>query len=282
MLDDILWNSDGFGVVDSLLLRSGIKDWWKKDRHSSSSTYPFTVYSYHNHSNIDNTPTAYLIIDTDPLEDMSLTRQLFNEFRPFFRMFDDAAFRPFAVQPSRRFRAHEFEDPFESLFSRSSPFGGRTARVDLKEEGNNYVIEAEVPGVKKENLDVTVGDHGRSITIEGRVFGRSADSQQPQSAGDATNASESAASQAVEGGASSSSSTVLTQQQQGGTEVSTNVGGQHQQPQWETRSSFSRTIWLPRPVDSSKVSGKLEDGVLRLEIPKMAEEEAGRTRINVQ
>lgn len=86
------------------------------------------------------------------------------------------------------------------------------------------------------------------------------------------------------GGTGSSSSAALTQQQQqqGGTEVSTNAGGQLQQPQWETRSSFSRTIWLPRPVDSSKVSGKLEDGVLRLEIPKMADEEAGRTRINVQ
>lgn len=275
MLDDILWNSDGFGVVDSLLLRSGIKDWWKKDRHPSSSTYPFTSDT---NNYIDSSPIAYVIIDTAPFKAMSLTRQLLNEFRPFFRMFDDAAFRPFAVQSSRRFRTQEFEDPFESLFSRSSPFGGRAAKVELKEEGSHYVIEAEVPGVKKENLDVTVGDHGRSITIEGRVTARSADSQQAQSAVDATNASESAASQAVEGGASS---TAVTQhEQQGGSEVSTTAGSS--QPQWETRSSFSRTIWLPRPVDSSKVSGKLEDGVLRLEIPKMADEEAGRTRINVQ
>ncbi|KAG8917264.1 hypothetical protein FRC01_002575 [Tulasnella sp. 417] len=211
---------------------------------------------------------------------MSLTRQLFNEFRPFFRMFDDAAFRPFAVQPSRRFRSQEFDDPFESLFARSSSSFGRAAKVELKEEGSNYVIEAEVPGVKKEHLDVTVGDHGRSITIEGRVFARSADSQQPRSAADATSSSELAASQAVQGGDASSSSNAVTQQQQGGSEVAaTASGGQ----QWETRSSFSRTIWLPRPVDSSKVSGKLEDGVLRLEIPKMAdEEEGGRTRINVQ
>lgn len=80
-------------------------------------------------------------------------------------------------------------------------------------------------------------------------------------------------------GPSSSSSTAVAHQQQGGSEndamVATTPG------QWETRTSFSRTIWLPRPVDSAKVSGKLEDGVLRLEIPKM-EEESGRTKINVQ
>ncbi|KAG8947044.1 hypothetical protein FRC04_011224 [Tulasnella sp. 424] len=287
MLDDILWNSDGFGVVDSLLLRSGIKDWWKRDRSppSSRNTFTFDIYYHNNNSDTNSSPTAYLIIDTDPFEAMSLTRQLFNEFRPFFRMFDDAALRPFAVHhPNRRVRGQEFEDPFESLFSRVSPFGvGRSAKVELTEEGNNYVIQAELPGVKKENLDVTVGDNGRSITIEGRVFARSADSQ-PQEVGatDATQGPESSAvaSHAVEG-PSSSSSTAVTHQQQGGSENDAVVQATTSPGQWETRSSFSRTIWLPRPVDSAKVSGKLEDGVLRLEIPKM-EEESGRTKINVQ
>ena len=48
-----------------------------------------------------------------------------------------------------------------------------------------------------------------------------------------------------------------------------------------SRSSFSRTIWLPRPVDASKVSGKLEDGVLRLTVPKL-EEENQRRKITVE
>jgi len=33
-------------------------------------------------------------------------------------------------------------------------------------------VEAELPGVKKENLEVRVGDNGRSVTIEGRVYSR--------------------------------------------------------------------------------------------------------------
>jgi hypothetical protein len=56
-----------------------------------------------------------------------------------------------------------FRDPFQSAL--------RPA-VDVSEEGNNYVVEAELPGVKKENVQVRIGDGGRSVTIEGRVVER--------------------------------------------------------------------------------------------------------------
>ena len=39
--------------------------------------------------------------------------------------------------------------------------------------------------------------------------------------------------------------------------------------QWFSRSSFSRTIWLPRAVDASKITAKLEDGILKLVVPKV-------------
>lgn len=59
------------------------------------------------------------------------------------------------------------------------------------------------------------------------------------------------------------------------------VSAQSHESQWVSRSSFSRTIWLPRPVDAAKVSGKLEDGVLKLKIPKLEEEEE-RRKITVE
>jgi HSP20 family molecular chaperone IbpA len=37
--------------------------------------------------------------------------------------------------------------------------------------------------------------------------------------------------------------------------------------------SFTRTVWLPRPVDSSNVSAKLENGVLSIVVNK-AEDKA--------
>lgn len=45
-------------------------------------------------------------------------------------------------------------------------------------------------------------------------------------------------------------------------------------------TTFTRSITLPTQVDSSKVSAKLADGVLTLEIPKA--EEAGRVRIDIK
>lgn len=36
-------------------------------------------------------------------------------------------------------------------------------------------------------------------------------------------------------------------------------------------SAFSRTVWLPRPVDGTNVSAKLNEGVLTLTLNKMAD-----------
>lgn len=44
-------------------------------------------------------------------------------------------------------------------------------------------------------------------------------------------------------------------------------------------SSFTRTVWLPRAVDSSKITAKLADGILTLKAPKMEDKES--IKINV-
>lgn len=33
-------------------------------------------------------------------------------------------------------------------------------------------------------------------------------------------------------------------------------------------SMFTRTVWLPRPVDSDNVAAKLDDGILTITVPK--------------
>lgn len=54
------------------------------------------------------------------------------------------------------------------------------------------------------------------------------------------------------------------------TQTSNEVG--EAKPQWSSQSSFVRTVWLPQPVDATKVSAKLDHGVLQLEIPKVKAE----------
>lgn len=102
---------------------------------------------------------------------MSL-RQFLREMQPYLSE-DDYAFRPIAYPSDTR---HGHNNRGDSLLS--APFGassgvGRVAQVELKEEPNHFYVEAELPGVKKNDLDVHVGDNGRSITIEGKVMARS-------------------------------------------------------------------------------------------------------------
>lgn len=45
-------------------------------------------------------------------------------------------------------------------------------------------------------------------------------------------------------------------------------------------SNFTRTVWLPRPVDGASVSAKLQDGVLTLTIPKA--DDKGSVKVAIQ
>jgi HSP20 family molecular chaperone IbpA len=56
-----------------------------------------------------------------------------------------------------------FEDPFFQPLATARP------AVDITEEAGAYRIEADLPGVKKENVEVRIGDGGRSVTIEGKI-----------------------------------------------------------------------------------------------------------------
>lgn len=101
---------------------------------------------------------------------MSIARQILNEFRPLFRMLEE----PFSRSPTYMgYPARTvFDDPFFN-----SPLLNRPA-VDVTEEGDKYILEADLPGVKKENLEVRIGDAGRSVTIQGKVVDKRS---QPQS-----------------------------------------------------------------------------------------------------
>jgi len=45
------------------------------------------------------------------------------------------------------------------------------------------------------------------------------------------------------------------------------------------RSTFNRTVWLPRPVNGSNVVAKLEDGILTVTIPKAEDQASVRVPI---
>lgn len=190
---------------------------------------------------------------------MSITRSLLNEFRPLFQMLDE----PFYATAS---------DPF-ALVTRqrgdeSPKVATRSPHVHMTEDEHRFLVEAEIPGVPKENLDISIGDNGRSLTIKGNTFTSSEEgvsSPQPQintpAASEEAQVSKSPAEGELHHYSVMLDFAILTGLLQ--------VGQTQPYRRWTSRSSFARTIWLPRPVDSSKVAAKLDHGVLTLEIPKL-------------
>ena len=106
---------------------------------------------------------------------MSIARQLLHEFRPLFRMLEEPFGRS-TVAPIYHQRSL-FDDPFFP-----SPAAVRPA-VDVTEEGDKYILEADLPGVKRENVDIRIGDGGRSVTIQGKTSPRETNGE-PTSTGE--------------------------------------------------------------------------------------------------
>jgi HSP20 family protein len=58
-----------------------------------------------------------------------------------------------------------FEDPFSLLAPGTSFFEGWTPPVDVFEDKDKYVLRAEIPGMKKEDIEVSLD--GNTLTISG-------------------------------------------------------------------------------------------------------------------
>jgi HSP20 family molecular chaperone IbpA len=210
---------------------------------------------------------------------MSITRHLLNEFRPLFRMLEEpigGRSGAFGI-PSRAI----FDDPFFT--------GPRLARpaVDVSEDGSNYIVETELPGVKKEDVQVHIGDGGRSVTIEGNIVrrGTSANGE-----GSTTSTSTAAAgAQGVEGTVGghacckSQERRVTDVQMTGSTVVQPSAAENNQllsaERSFTGSSKFTRTVWLPRPADARNVTAKLADGILTLRIAKAEEKDAVKVEV---
>lgn len=191
---------------------------------------------------------------------MSIARQMLREFRPLFRMLEEPLRSPsyMGTLPTRAL----FDDPF---FHLRAPDAYRPA-VDVTEDGNSYIVEAELPGVKKENVEVRIGDGGRSVTIEGRTRG---DSSAKAGEPSVENPEGKIIFELNDDSSDAHHFTLSAS-----TDVATQTSNQlTSERSFSGDSTFRRTVWLPRPVDPQNVKAKLEDGILSLTIPK-AEDKA--------
>lgn len=60
-----------------------------------------------------------------------------------------------------------FEDIFSDTFNFPSYFNGsRQMKVDIKDEEKEYVVEAELPGVNKEDINIDLHDNQLTIMVQ--------------------------------------------------------------------------------------------------------------------
>lgn len=122
-----------------------------------------------------------------------------------------------------------FDDFFRSFFG--TDVSTNAMRVDVKDEGDHYLLEADMPGIKKEDVTIEVNDGVLTISAQ------------------------------------------------------TNSAREEKRDNYifnERRSgSYSRSFTL-NGVDEDKISAVCDNGVLKLTLPKMAEEVKGGKRIEIQ
>jgi HSP20 family protein len=62
-----------------------------------------------------------------------------------------------------------FDDMFRGFLMRPVPFDGQPGvqiKMDVKEDDKNYTVNAEIPGVKKDDIHVTIDGNQVSISAE--------------------------------------------------------------------------------------------------------------------
>ena len=121
-----------------------------------------------------------------------------------------------------------FESPYAN--GSSDAFNAWAPALDLYEDKDNLVLRAEVPGMKKEDIDISL--HENTITISGERRNE----------------------KKYEGSETSREERVF--------------------------GRFTRTLQLPKQVDTGKVKASYKDGVLTVTLPKA--EEAKPRQIQIQ
>lgn len=144
------------------------------------------------------------------------------------------------------------EDMFEDIFSatlmpysplsRSEQGGVMVPRVSLKETDKAYELEADIPGVEKSDIRISI--ENRRVTIE---------AEEKRDA---------------------------TPQQAEGTPQSGQSGQSAQATRMERYyRRYATSFMLPTEVDDTSAQARLENGVLRLTLPKKQADQARRLTV---
>ncbi|KAJ8101370.1 HSP20-like chaperone [Lipomyces tetrasporus] len=181
-------------------------------------------------------------------------RELMYPASRLFRLFDD----PFFDQ--------QFPTPLSS--SMANTVFTRTPTFDVKETEKEYILQGELPGVDKNNLNLEFTDP-QTLSVKGTIermqeYGAPPTSDQISEVG---------------GAASESGSTDVTKSDTTAKAVAQQA---YQPTYWASErvyGEFSRAFKFPAHVDPDGVSASLRNGILNINVPKVGKTASKRIEV---
>lgn len=140
------------------------------------------------------------------------------------------------------------------------------APMDVCETDNGYEVDVALPGVRPEDIELTVDQN--TLTIRGRFSHQNDHQNQPQGQTQGQQQTQTAQTQ---GQPSQQQS-----QQDGGQQTQQTQQGKTEERHrrghnWLSREivagAFERSITFPRPIDTNNIQTKFENGILTIRLP---------------
>jgi len=154
-------------------------------------------------------------------------------------------------------------------------------RVDIKESPKAYRLEAEVPGFRKEDINIEFLDP-RTLRISGKrhLARESAEGATQAEGSEAGSETVEAKQTSTEGSAGANSSTSAGEQEfKEVAPVEAEEGYEVMETERERDVSFTRQWKLPEGVDQDAVKASLDHGILSVTLPKLKQEAARKVVI---
>lgn len=192
---------------------------------------------------------------------MSLARRLFPEMNQMLRMLEEPFFAP-----TRLFRPSLIESPMHAPWTRG-------ILMDMKETKNSYEIDAELPGVKKEDVKIECKDD-RTLVLSGK-FGSSKEESSEREAPESFPIDESdgllpsGAEKKIRDKASQAMHKAVAKAE-GSQDVSVQEGPEKRY--WHSErlfGEFQRSVTFPSPIQTEKIQAKFNNGLLSIILPKL-------------
>jgi HSP20 family protein len=159
-----------------------------------------------------------------------------------------------------------FEQSFVHPLTGRSGSSSMMAPMDVSETANGYEIDVALPGVKPEDIELTV--HENTLSIRGHYSHRSESQDQPQSQTQATQEQQQA-STGTQTQKQNAPTSTASRSQRGRTWMAREI----------TSGSFERSVTLPKPINADNIQTKFENGILMIQAP--VSEASRPRRINI-